>query len=76
MKEAAGEANMTVITIVLIAIVLGVGTIVVNQMLTGTAKKSACNEAGGSKVSGTTCQNESGATVCTLSKTGNDWGCK
>ena len=27
MKEAAGEANMTVITIVLIAIVVGVGTI-------------------------------------------------
>ena len=33
MKEATGEANMTIITIVLIAIVLGVGTIIVNSML-------------------------------------------
>ena len=40
MKEAAGEANMTVITIVLIAIVLGVGTVLVNQLLGNTAKKS------------------------------------
>lgn len=48
MKEAAGEANMTVITIVLIAIVLGVGTVLVNQLLGNTAKKSACSEAGGS----------------------------
>ena len=33
MKEAAGEANMTVITIVLIAIVLGVGTVLVTNMM-------------------------------------------
>ena len=31
MKEAAGEANMTVITIVLIAIVLGAGTLIVTN---------------------------------------------
>lgn len=39
MKEAAGEANMTVITIVLIAIVLGVGVLVVGVMM-----KNAQNE--------------------------------
>ena len=47
MKEAAGEANMTVITIVLIAIVLGVGTILVTRMMGSTAKKGACSEIGG-----------------------------
>ena len=47
MKEAAGEANMTVITIVLIAIVLGVGTIIVNNLMTSNTKSSACSAAGG-----------------------------
>ena len=47
MKEAAGEANMTVITIVLIAIVLAVGTVVVNTMMDSMAKSSACESAGG-----------------------------
>lgn len=47
MKEAAGEANMTVITIVLIAIVLGVGTIIVNNMMRSSGQSSACSNAGG-----------------------------
>ena len=47
MKEAAGEANMTVVTIVLIAIVLGVGTVIVNNLMTSSTKKAACSEAGG-----------------------------
>ena len=46
MKEAAGEANMTVITIVLIAIVLGVGTILVNSMLDSTKGSSECTSNG------------------------------
>ena len=33
MKEAAGEANMTVVTIVLIAIVLGLGTLIVTNLV-------------------------------------------
>ena len=40
MKEAAGEANMTVITIVLIAIVLGVGTLIVTNLMNNTSTKS------------------------------------
>lgn len=48
MKEAAGEANMTVITIVLIAIVLAVGTIIVRGMLENTKESSACSACGGS----------------------------
>ena len=52
MKEAAGEANLTVITIVLIAIVLAVGTVIVNQALNSTAKKNACTALNGTYKSG------------------------
>lgn len=48
MKEAAGEANMTVITIVLIAIVLAVGTVIVRNMMSNTNNSSACSACGGS----------------------------
>ncbi len=47
MKEAAGEANMTVITIVLIAIVLAVGTIIVRNLMNNTNNSSACSACGG-----------------------------
>lgn len=40
MKEAAGEANMTVITIVLIAGVLAIGTIIVGNVMKNVGKKS------------------------------------
>ena len=46
MKEAAGEANMTVITIVLIAIVLGVGTLIVNNMMNSQKSSSECTSKG------------------------------
>ena len=54
MKEAAGEANMTVITIVLIGIVAAVGAILVPRVLDGSSKKAACAEVGGN-LSGSTC---------------------
>ena len=47
MKEAAGEANMTVITIVLIAIVLGVGTLIVTNLMGSVTNSSACTACGG-----------------------------
>ena len=47
MKEAAGEANMTVVTIVLIAVVLAVGTLVVNRLVNSMRTKSCCTDAGG-----------------------------
>ena len=62
MKEAAGEANITVITIVLIAIVLAVGTIVVNSVLNNTNKSSACTSAGG-YYSGGTCYSDNAHTT-------------
>ena len=54
MKEAAGEANMTVITIILIAAVLGIGTIVVNRMMNTTERKACCQSLGG-EANGNTC---------------------
>lgn len=65
MKEAAGEANMTVITIVLIAIVLGVGTVIVKNLMSGTSDRSCCASAGGTYKSGQ-CSgyNESAYTAC------------
>lgn len=65
MKEAAGEANMTVITIVLIAIVLAVGTVIVTNLMRNTADRSeeaangtydqaSCLQAGGTW-NGTNC---------------------
>ena len=47
MKEAAGEANMTVITIVLIAIVLGIGTLIVTNLMNNTSKSADCTSCGG-----------------------------
>ena len=53
MKEAAGEANMTVITIVLIAIVLGVGTVIVNNMMNSSKSSSECTAKGNVWYNGT-----------------------
>ena len=49
MKEAAGEANMTIVTIVLIAIVLGAGTLIVTNIVKGMKNNKAtqCAEQGG-----------------------------
>ena len=70
MKEAAGEANMTVITIVLIAIVLAVGTVIVTNLMSTTSKKSACSELGGT-LTGTTCTYKTASgnnATCTITK--------
>ena len=70
MKEAAGEANMTVITIVLIGIVLGVGTILVNNLLKNTENSSNCTAKGGIWYGGScyppsSCTESGGKTTCT-----------
>ena len=76
MKEAAGEANMTVITIVLIAIVLGVGTLIVNSMMNNSSESSKCANAGGTWQSGkcyesSTCQMTNGKLDCSNGTTLN-----
>ena len=47
MKEAAGEANMTVLVIVLIAIVAAVATPLITRLMESVDRKSCCTEAGG-----------------------------
>ncbi len=54
MKEAAGEANLTVITIILIGVVVAVGVILVPRLMGNTGKRACCTDAGG-KWNGTTC---------------------
>lgn len=56
MKEAAGEANMTVITIVLIAIVAAVATPLITSLMNNSAKKACCTGAG-YQWSGNACKN-------------------
>lgn len=47
MKEAAGEANLTVVAIILISVIVAVATPLINSLLETTKKRSCCNEAGG-----------------------------
>ena len=56
MKEAAGEANMTVITIVLIGVVAGVGLLLVPRLMSNAKVKACCTDVG-YYVSGTSCCN-------------------
>lgn len=46
MKEATGEANMTVVTIILIAIIVAVATPLINRMMSTTQEKADCMNAG------------------------------
>lgn len=46
MKEAAGEANMTVVTIILIGIIVAVATPIINGMMTNTKNKAECMNKG------------------------------
>lgn len=54
MKEAAGEANLTVVAIILIGVVVAVATPLINSLMTSSAKKACCTDAGG-VWSGNTC---------------------
>ncbi len=47
MKEAAGEANLTVVAIILIGVVVAVVTPLVSNLMGSTAKKACCTDAGG-----------------------------
>ncbi len=64
MKEAAGEANMTIVTIVLIAIVLGAGTLIVTSIVNGMKDNNStkCAEQGGAW-SGSKCIGPSGEEI-------------
>ena len=47
MKEAAGEANLTVITIILIGIIVAVATPIITSMMRNTAMRGCCQNYGG-----------------------------
>lgn len=47
MKESAGEANMTVITIVLIGLVAAAGALIIPNLISSMKQKSCCTNAGG-----------------------------
>ena len=64
MKEAAGEANMTVITIVLIGVVAAAGLFLVPRLIKSINKRACCTQAGGELVvgnQGSTCGAKKGA---------------
>lgn len=47
MKEAAGEANLTVVAIILIGVIVAVVTPLVSSLMTNTSKRACCTDAGG-----------------------------
>ena len=63
MKESAGEANMTVITIVLIGLVAAAGAVIIPNLLNSTKKSSCCQSNGGVWKNGYCCKSTS--TSCT-----------
>ncbi len=47
MKEAAGEANMTVVTIILIGVVVAVATPLITNVMSTSEKRTCCTSNGG-----------------------------
>lgn len=62
MKEAAGEANLTVVAIILIGVIAAVVTPIVRNMMTNTSKRACCMDAGGTWKSNA-CYDASGADI-------------
>lgn len=61
MKEAAGEANLTVVAIILIAVVVAVATPLIRSLMRNSSWKSCCTDAGGT-VQGNNCRLANGTT--------------
>lgn len=64
MKEATGEANMTVVTIILIAAIVAIATPIVNSMMGNTAKQSCCQNDGGTWEKGACSNGKSYTSTC------------
>ena len=47
MKEAAGEANLTVVAIILIGVIVAVVTPLITGLMSNTANRACCTDAGG-----------------------------
>ena len=46
MKEATGEANMTIVTVILIAAIVAIATPIVTTMMDNTKNKTKCMNEG------------------------------
>lgn len=73
MKEATGEANMTVVTIILIAIIVAVATPIINRMMSNTQEKADCMNNGNIWSDGS-CKPADGKTTGTTGTTGTAAG--
>jgi len=62
MKEAAGEANLTVITIILIGVIVAIATPLINSAMTNTAKRTCCGNYGGTWENGA-CKSGTGSAI-------------
>ncbi|MCI8778016.1 MAG: hypothetical protein HFI87_02575 [Bacilli bacterium] len=60
MKEAAGEANLTVVAIILIGVIVAVVTPLINSLMKSTANRTCCTDAGG-VWKGNTCTEAAGS---------------
>jgi hypothetical protein len=67
MKEAAGEANLTVVAIILIAVVVAVATPLINSLMKSASWKSCCTDKGG-VVNGSSCEVTTNGSTQTYSK--------
>ena len=47
MKEVTGEANMTVVTIILIGVIVAIATPIIKGMMDNTKARSDCHNSGG-----------------------------
>lgn len=52
MKEAAGEANMTVVTIIIIGIVMALATPIITNLVNQSSQRGECVNNGGKWVKG------------------------
>lgn len=60
MKEASGEANITILTVLLIGIVALVATPLITNIMNSTSRQSCCTTAGGEWRGGDCRQNSNG----------------
>ena len=75
MKEAAGEANLTVVAIILIGVIVAVVTPLVNSLMSSTACRACCTDSGG-YWKGDECQNPgAGYEDCVTKSGGNMSDC-
>ena len=59
MKEATGETNMTVVTIIIIGVIVAIATPIISNLMRDTEGKAECLNNGGTLVDGQ-CQQLSG----------------